>query len=230
MSEHRPSRRTVLQRGLLLGAGGWAAALGGCASNKRPPASDPTATPSLTPTIGGTTTPTRVLLAYFSRPGENYYYGGRRHLDVGNTEVLARLIAELIDCHLHRIEAADPYSASYDATVARNVREQNTDARPAMADPLASIEQYETVLLGSPIWNVRPPMIMTSFTESHDFAGKTVLPFVTYAVSGLGSTERDYTASCAGARIAQGLAVRGEEVTQHRADVEAWLRRTGLTT
>jgi hypothetical protein len=112
------------------------------------------------------------------------------------------MIAELIDCDVHRIAAADPYPASYDATVARNVREQNTDARPAIADPLASIEQYDTVLLGSPIWNVRPPMIMTTFTENHDFTGKTVHPFVTYAVSGLGSTERDYTASCPGARIA----------------------------
>ena len=32
----------------------------------------------------------RILLAYFSRAGENYYYGGRRDLEVGNTEVLAR--------------------------------------------------------------------------------------------------------------------------------------------
>jgi len=50
-----------------------------------------------------------------------------------------------------------------------------------------------------------------------DFTGKTVHPFVTYAVSGLGSNERDYTASCAGARIRPALAVQGEEVTRHRA-------------
>jgi hypothetical protein len=138
------------------------------------------------------------------------------------------MIAELIECDVHRIAAADPYPASYDATVARNVREQNADARPAIADPLVSIEQYDTVLLGSPIWNVRPPMIMTTFTEGYDFTGKTVHPFVTYAVSGLGSTERDYTASCPGARIARGPAVQGEEVTQHRTDVETWLRDAGL--
>ena len=80
-----------------------------------------------------TTTANRILLAYFSRPGENYYYGGRRNLKVGNTEVLARMIAELIDCTVHRIDATDPYPASYDATVDRNVREQNADARPAIA-------------------------------------------------------------------------------------------------
>jgi flavodoxin len=229
MRPYQPSRRAVLQRGLLLGVGGWAAALTGCSSpDNAPAAPTPTTTATPTPTRGGATTANRILLAYFSRPGENYYYGGRRNLEVGNTEVLAGMIAELIVCDVHRIEAADPYPASYDATVARNVREQNADARPAIADPLASIEQYDTVLLGSPIWNVRPPMIMTTFTQSYDFTGKTVRPFVTYAVSGLGSTERDYTASCPGAQIAPGLTVQGEEVTQHRAEVETWLREAGL--
>ncbi len=109
----------------------------------------------------------------------------------------------------------------------RNVTEQDADARPAIANPLASIAAYDTVLLGSPIWNVRAPMIMSSFTDSHDFTGKTIHPFVTYAVSGLGSVEDDATA-CPGTRIGPGLAVRGEEVAQHRPDVEAWLRAAGL--
>ena len=75
----------------------------------------------------------RVLLAYFSRAGENYYYGGRTNLDVGNTEVLAAMIGNLIPCDVHRIEAADPYPDGYDATVVRNVREQDSNARPAIA-------------------------------------------------------------------------------------------------
>lgn len=170
----------------------------------------------------------RTLMAYFSRSGENYYYGGRRDLEVGNTEVLARIIAELIGCDVHRIEATDPYPDGYDATVARNVTEQNADERPAIANPLASIERYDRLLLGSPIWNVRPPMILSTFAESYDFTGKTVHPFVTYAVSGLGSTERDYAEACAGARISPGLAVQGEEATQHRDDVATWLRQNGL--
>jgi flavodoxin len=230
MRQYQPSRRALLQRGLL-GVGGWAAALTGCSSpDNAPAAPTPTTTATPTPTRGGATTANRILLAYFSRPGENYYYGGRRNLEVGNTEVLARMIAELIDCNVHRIEATDPYPASYDATVARNVREQNADARPAIVDLLPSIDGYEQVLLGSPIWNVRPPMIMSTFAEAFDFTGKTVLPFVTYAVSGLGSTQRAYTQACPGAQIGDGLAVQGEEVTQHRGDVETWLRDGGLLT
>ena len=230
MIQQRPSRRAVLRGGILLGAGTWIGTTLTACSTSDNPSTTPGPTTTTTPTEGATTagSPTRTLLAYFSRPGENYYYGGRRDLEVGNTEVLARMIAELVDCEVYRIEATDPYPDSYDATVARNVAEQDADARPAIADPLASIEGYDQVLLGSPIWNVRPPMIMTTFAESFDFTDKRVHPFVTFAVSGLGGTERVYTAACSGAQLSPGLAVRGEEVPQHRDDVEAWLRQTGL--
>ncbi|MEU0647515.1 flavodoxin [Streptomyces umbrinus] len=167
----------------------------------------------------------RVLLACFSRPGENYYYGGRTDLRIGNTEVLAQMISGLVECDVHRIEAVEPYSDDYDETVARNVREQNADARPAIADPPASIDGYDVVLLGSPIWNVRAPMIMSTFAERYDFRGKTVHPVTTYAMSGLGTTRRDYAASCPGATIGEGLAVRGEEVRKAEAEVRSWLRR-----
>jgi flavodoxin len=170
----------------------------------------------------------RVLVAYFSRAGENYYYGGRRNLDVGNTEVLAGIISRLLGCDVYRIESAEPYSDDYEQTVERNVREQSADARPAIANPLPSIDQYDTILLGSPIWNVRAPMIMSTFTETFDFTGKAVNPFTTYAMSGLGTTERDYSRSCRGAKIGNGLAVRGEEVGNAIAAVESWLHDIGL--
>lgn len=110
----------------------------------------------------------KALLVYFSRAGENYWYGGRRNLRVGNTEIVAGMIHSRLHCDTYRIEAADPYPADYEETVERNVREQDEDARPQIANPLASIARYDTVLLGSPIWNVRPPMIMQTFTDSHD--------------------------------------------------------------
>jgi flavodoxin len=169
-----------------------------------------------------------VLLAYFSRPGEYYYYGGRIDLKVGNTEVVARIISRLIRCDVHRIEAANPYPHDYEQTVARNVREQEVNARPRIKNPLPSIERYDVVLLASPIWNVRAPMIMSTFADSHDVAGKTIYPVTTYAMSGLGTTPEDYAASCRGARIGKGLAVQGEKARTSEPAVEAWLRRVGL--
>ena len=67
----------------------------------------------------------KVLLVYFSRAGENYYYGDRIDLEVGNTEVVANMIASTIAVDVYRIQAADPYPQSYDETV----RTQQTGTR-----------------------------------------------------------------------------------------------------
>jgi flavodoxin len=170
----------------------------------------------------------RILLAFFSRAGENYYYGGRKSLTVGNTEVLAEMIRDRVDCDVYRIAAAEPYSDDYDATVARNVREQDADARPAIAGALPGVDGYDTILLGSPIWNLRPPMIMLTLVESLDLTGKTIFPFTTHAMSGLGNAPRDYAAAAPNATIRQGLAVHGEEVDAAAKQVRHWLRAADL--
>jgi FMN-dependent NADH-azoreductase len=124
-----------------------------------------------------------------------------------------------------QLQAVDPYSDRYDPTVQRNVREQDENARPGIVNLPASIVAYDTILIGSPIWNVRVPRIMLTFAEHFDFAGKTVCPFTTHAMSGLGHAVEEYTAACRGATIGKGLAVHGEEAAGSRSDVEAWLRR-----
>lgn len=171
----------------------------------------------------------RILLAYFSRAGENYYYGGRTKLKVGNTAVLTGMISALIPCDVFRIEEADPYPDNYDAAVARNAREQNQDARPKISSQLPTLSQYDAVILASGIWNVRAPMIMTTFTDNYDFAGKTVYPVTTHAMSGLGTTVGDYSRSCQGATMGEGLAVKGEEVREAGSAISSWLQRTGLS-
>jgi flavodoxin len=232
---------TVVRRRTLLGGTlAFAATQAACSTQTTSPPDAATPTRSTSPEPGQSPASSpgpgaRVLLAYFSRAGENYYYGDRTDLEVGNTEVLARLISgrlrELGVAHdLHEIEAVEAYSDDYDDTVVRNVREQDADARPEIANPLASIDRYDTVLLASPIWNVRPPMIMHTFAESYDWAGKTVHPLTTYAMSGLGTTEREYADACAGATIGEGLAVQGEKVRDEGPPaIAAWLDRLNLT-
>jgi flavodoxin len=225
------TRRSLVRAALAVGAAAVAGiGTSACAATRTGPSSPQTGRDTPMPDTAERDIHRRILLAYYSRAGENYYYGGRRTLEVGNTEVLAGMIRQLIVCDVYRIEAADPYSDDYDATVDRNVREQNDNARPGIATPRTSIGDYDTVLVGSPIWNNQAPMTMSTFVESLDFGGKTLYPFVTYAVSGLGSTERDYAASAPRATIGEGLAVRGEEVQSGQAQAEEWLRRICLRT
>jgi flavodoxin len=221
-----PRRQLIL--GGLLGGAGAVASLAGCSSARQAATSQtPEGRPTVTATPGADA---KTLLVYFSRAGENYFNGGRRTLAVGNTEVLATMIEDQIGCDVYRVEAEEPYSESYDETVRRNVEEQEADARPAIARPLPDLGSYDTILLGSPVWNVRAPMIMWTFTDGVDLTGKAVLPFVTYAVSGIGTVEDDYRDTLRGAEVRPGLAIKGETVGDAGAQVDAWLRDHRLLT
>lgn len=221
-------RRTFLRSGAALSAGLAAGVLTACAPTSETDMPTSADSPKDRRSPGGSSSSGGVLLAYFSRPGENYYYGDRIDLEVGNTQVVADMIAARVTVDVYRIEAADPYPQDYEQTVARNVREEDDDARPEIADSLPDVSGYDTVLLGSPVWNVQTPMIMRTFVEGLDLRGKTIHPFVTYAVSGMGRVDRDYARLCPDSTIGEGLAVQGEEATQARSEVEAWLRRIGL--
>lgn len=221
------SRRALVRGALVLGAAGVANGVAGCTGRSdtadgTPPVEDPSSDPPVAPPAA------RVLLAYFSRPGENYYYGDRIELETGNTQVLAGMIADRIACDLHRIEPSDPYSPDYEETVERNRMEQRGGARPAIANPIDSIEQYDVIVLASPVWSSTAPMIMRTFVEGLDFRGKIVLPVTTHAVSGLSGVPAVYQELCIGAQIGDGLAVQGEEVSAASPAVDEWVGGVGL--
>jgi hypothetical protein len=119
-------RRTLL-RGVLVGAAGAAsgAVLNACTDS---PTAGPA--PSSAAPRGSTAGGSTVLLAYFSRAGENYFNGGRRRLTVGNTEVVAGMISRLTGCDVHRIEAADPYPGRRRATRRRGLATPHRPAHP----------------------------------------------------------------------------------------------------
>ena len=73
-------------------------------------------------------------------------------------------------------------------------------------------------------------MIMHTLAESYDFTGRTVHPFTTHAMSGLGTAERQYSRSCRGATIGAGLAVAAARrcARTGRRRAAAWLDRIGL--
>lgn len=225
------NRVTGLTRKSILTTAGLTAlsVLAGCTGAERPretsgaPEATATPEPASSPSAGP-----GVLLVFFSRAGENYWDGGRRNLEVGNTNVVAQIIAELINCDTYEIRATDPYPDAYDATVDRNRQEQNDDARPAILDALPDLGRYDTVLLGCPVWNSSAPMIMHTFIEGVDLAGRTVLPFVTYAVSGMSGIDDEFREALPASEVRDGLAVRGEEASDSADDIEQWLKTNGL--
>ena len=109
----------------------------------------------------------------------------------GTTKGVAEKIAALSGAELIDLIPAQPYTAedlNYNDRSTRATVEQNTpDARPEIASDI-SLDGVTTLYLGYPIWWGQAPRIMSTFVESHDFTGITVVPFCTSGGSGAGRT------------------------------------------
>lgn len=166
-----------------------------------------------------------LLVAYFSRAGQNYVAGSVVDLPVGNTEVVARMAAEVCGGELFRIDTVRPYAADYRACTEEAKAELNANARPELRELPESIDAYDTVVLGYPNWWGTMPMAVYTFLEAFDFSGKTILPFCTNEGSGLSGTEDDIRRACPGATVKRGLAITGHKAAGSRKAVESWLAR-----
>ncbi len=169
-----------------------------------------------------------VLIAYFSRPGNNYVSGQIVNLSVGNTEVAAKKIQEMTSGELFKINQVHKYSDNYNICTDEAKQELRANARPELADSLDSIDGFETIILGYPNWWSTMPMPVWTFLESHDFSGKTILPLCTHEGSGMGSSERDIKKLCPDAKVVKGLAIQGGSVKNSGKNIEVWLRTNGL--
>ena len=156
----------------------------------------------------------KVLIAYYSRRGENYVNGSIRSLSKGNTEVVAEKIKALIpQADLFHIDTVRQYSPSYMTCIEEAKQELRSNARPEMKEKLSNPEQYDTIILGYPNWWGTMPMVCYTFLESFDTAGKTIIPFCTNEGSGMGSSERAIRQLCPKAEIKKGISIHGAEAS-----------------
>lgn len=114
-----------------------------------------------------------------------------QNIATGTTEPLAEYAAEILEADIYEIMPEVPYTETDLAyyTNGRADQEQNDpSARPAIAGKVENMEEYDTIILGYPIWHGQAPRIISTFLESYDFSEKTIIPFCTSHSSGIGSS------------------------------------------
>lgn len=159
----------------------------------------------------------KVLVAYFSRTGENYGVGV---IEKGNTEIIAEMIASKTGGDLFRIESVNAYPSGYDDCTEVAKEEKNSNARPELTDSVTNFDDYNVIYLGYPIWWSDMPMPVHTFLESYDFSGKMIIPFCTHAGSGLSGTADSIRKACPGATVRDGFAIAGATAQNERESAE----------
>lgn len=146
----------------------------------------------------------------------------------GNTENVAKSIQSQTDSDIFEIVPATPYSDDYDAVVDLAQAEQSEDARPAIADSIENIADYNVIYVGYPNWWGDMPMILYTFFDSYDFSGKTVAPFCTSGGSGLSDTVNAIKELEPNAVVTEGLHIGSGASSNPDGAVSEWLSEIGL--
>ncbi len=149
------------------------------------------------------------LVAYFSASGV--------------TAKLAKRLANAVDADIFEIKPEKPYTtADLDWTNKKSrssVEMSDKSFRPAVAEKLDNIADYDTIYVGFPIWWYVAPTIINTFLEQYDLTGKTIIPFATSGSSLMGKTNSELAPSCKGAILKEG---KRFEANADEAELKNW--------
>ena len=141
----------------------------------------------------------KTLVAYFSASGV--------------TARVAKEVADAAGADLYEIRPAQPYSPGdldWMDKKSRSTLEMNDPAcRPAIEGQVKGMEQYDTILIGFPIWWYVEPRIVDTFLDSYDFSGKTLIPFATSGGNGISKAQKSLQEHCPAANWKQGQLLNG---------------------
>lgn len=154
---------------------------------------------------------TKTLVAYFSASGV--------------TAAVAEKVAKAAGADLFEIKAKVPYTKAdldwNDKQSRSSIEMKDPASRPEIESTVENMGQYDTVIIGFPIWWYVAPTIINTFLESCDFAGKRIALFATSGGSGFGKTVDSLRPSVdpSAKFVSEKLLNRATQ-----ADIENWLK------
>ena len=161
----------------------------------------------------------KILVAYFSA--------------TGTTKGVAEHIANGLNADIYEIVPEEAYTDAdldYNDNNSRTTIEMNDpDARPAISGSVENMEQYDIIFVGYPIWWGEAPRIVSTFMESYDFSGKTIVPFCTSGGSAFSDAVDEIKNMEPDATILDGLHIGSSSVTDAESRVSEWVQGLGLS-
>ena len=151
----------------------------------------------------------KILVSYFSASG--------------TTKVLAERIATAINGDLFEIEPKEKYTDADLNWMDKNSRssiEMNQNVQPDILNKVSNLNDYDTVVLGFPIWWYKEPTIIDRFLDENDMTGKRIYVFVTSGSSSIDSTYKSLLNNYPNLNFVSGKRFTGSESEE---DYKSWL-------
>ena len=110
----------------------------------------------------------------------------------GKTRKVAIRLNELIGGDIFEIEPKILYTNEDLDWTNKNSRSsvemQDVSSRPEIKENNLNIQEYDTIILGFPVWWYKAPTIVNTFIEKNDLKNKKIYIFVTSGSSGVESS------------------------------------------
>lgn len=158
----------------------------------------------------------KILVSYFSASGV--------------TKKLAENLSGAIGADIFEIKPEVLYTNEdlnwRDKQSRSSIEMQDKSFRPAVAEKLENMCDYDVILLGFPIWWYVAPTIINTFLESYDLSGKTIVVFATSGGSGFGNTVEELKVSVSDTTvIKEGKILNGNH---SKDELKAWVDSLNL--
>lgn len=154
----------------------------------------------------------KVLVVYFS--------------PTGTTRKIAENAAEVLSADIYEIVPEIPYSEedlNYNTNCRANREQEDPLSLPKMMDRTINIGQYDTIVIGYPIWHGQAPKILNTFLESYDFSDKIIIPFCTSHSSSVGTSAVNLQSLTSNTSIwLEGYRFNG---TENKEEIRNWLSK-----
>ena len=144
----------------------------------------------------------------------------------GNTKRIAEMIHSKIGGDVARIETVNPYEGDYNSVVEQGKKEVDSGFAPEIKPMNINMSDYDTIVIGTPVWWYTYAPAVKTFLNENDFSGKTVYSFATNG-GWIGHTFKDIQNEYAGAKIKPGLNIRFDEerLVAPEAEIYDWINK-----
>ena len=143
----------------------------------------------------------------------------------GNTKKVAQNLAKATGADIYEIKPEKPYTSAdlnwHDSNSRTSVEMNNPKSRPEIVEDNFSVDNYDTIYLGFPIWWGTAPKIVHTFLEKYDFSGKKIIIFATSGSSGFGNTADNLKSSVStSTKIVEGKVLNGNPSVE---ELKTWV-------
>lgn len=144
----------------------------------------------------------------------------------GNTRKIANMIKNKLNCDILELKLVEPYSTDYQKVVDEEQNLEGSNHLREYQDINVNLNDYDTIILGTPVWWYRETPVIRTFLKENDLSRKTIIPYATNA-GWLGKTFIEIKKLCQNSKVESEMNIVFEsysnELVTSKSDIDKWI-------